>query len=734
MGIEEAKKKINTARSENSDTLILSSLELSSKDIKRLIPDIVKTNVTKLYLNRNPFQDLPKSVDQLKKLTFLSINGRDFETIPKSIGKLKNLKQLFLWGNLEAVAKSIGNLRNLNILEIEGYSLKSLPNSIGNLKNLKELEIKGNNLKSLPKTIGNLENLKKLEINGNNLKSLPETIGHLTNLNKLRIKGNSFTALPDSIFTLPNLTHLVISGNNLTTFPRSIDNLINLTELEIRGNNFTALPDSILMLPNLTYLGFSGNNFTAFPECKDKLKNLTELGVSGNRFTTLPQSIGNLNNLKELHLSHSAIRELPETLSRLRNLQTIDLTNCPLSYETMTWLNHTFSPGIVTYNMAAQSDNQSAKEIVKMLYTDSDEQKSVMDKIKNCDLDSVSVIYGGSQTQIKPAKEIINEFLSNVSIHSQHDLEFYGPPIKSTLDSILNEKRFIKEKRANNLAIMTTRMGDCPTPIREALMQEAVKHLLIGQESLSEINQTVIEREAIRDVTSKLKGYRPNEKIEQSYGLINSIYLSQAEENPKNPNLQIIGQRIRLPSITPYPEFAFQQIQSNSELIERFVAMVCQTNETNQPILDNGKYHLDHNKIKKIKDQYIAQFGFETGQQKEIKKHLDMYSQEITEFIKENKELATEYYQEAEHLLNTSTHKEQLKELLAKGNIKEMYEKFLSQKKSEILTFLNEKKNLKPQLDRFTAPINEKDHQRRPKSPDQSDKKQSKETHLTLRR
>jgi hypothetical protein len=288
--------------------------------------------------------------------------------------------------------------------------------------------------------------------------------------------------------------------------------------------------------------------------------NLTYLSVSGKSFETLPESIGELSSLTELLVSDTAIRDLPETLGRLQNPEELSFSNTPLSYGAMAWLDNTFQ-GRTFYNMAAHSDNQSVEDVLKALYTDRNEQASVMESLENCDLDPGIINYGGGSVRTeKPAIEIIKEFLGNVQIHNKYERELYGPPLRSMLDGVLNKELYDREERTLNMAKMSVYMGDCPTPIREGLMQEGVKQLLAQDDALSEINQNIIEREAVRNRVSKLEGFVENEKIEQSNGFVNCIYCEGAETHKDNPNVRIIGQRGRLPSTTPYREFAFMLI------------------------------------------------------------------------------------------------------------------------------------------------------------------------------
>lgn len=733
MGIQEAKRIIDFARSEDSDTLILSSLGLTAKDLEILIPDIAKTNITKLYLIDNPFQDLPQSIDKLQHLIQLHIEANSLKTLPESIGNLTNLKELYVSGDhLMELPKCVIEITGLTKLNVSGTKILYLPDTISKLKNLVQLSISGSDLFYIPESIGKLSNLRELNVSGNFLKYLPNSITKLSNLRELRISGNRFIALPKSINKLSNLAQLQVSGDNFKALPKSINKLKNLRELRVSGNRFKALPKSIDKL-SLTQLSVKGNIFKALPESICELEYLTELTVSGDSFTVLPESIGDLSNLVYLNLSNSAILEIPESLGRLQNLQQINITNCPVTNETMIWLNRTFPEITVDYNMAARSNNQSAEEVLKLVYSNPNELASLMNNLENCDLDPGIVFYGEPpRGQSKPAKEIIKEFLGKTQINELHELDFYGPPIKSILDNILNKELFPREERANNLAEMATHMGNCATPIRARVVQEAVKLLLTQEDTSSPIKQAIIEREALKNATSKLTGYKLNEKGEQLAGLINSIYLKQAETYSGNPNLQIMGERIRLPSISPNVDYAFYQIQDNPILIKNFVGLVCQTNTNYRSIPDRDRYCLDNTKIKRIKEEYIAELGFETEHQKEIKRHLNMYSREMVEFLQENEKLSTYYYKEAKHLLDIPSHIKELNGLLAKGPIKEEYEKFLCQKKSKIITFLDEIKNPKLQPEKFTMPINERGNPG-PKNPGRSDTKQTNETRLVTR-
>jgi Leucine-rich repeat (LRR) protein len=758
MGIKRAIQKINVARSENSKVLDLSLLQLTTEDLEKLMLNIAGlSNLAELNLSNNPFTSLPDSICDLKltsldlsftvvttlpgsigklsELTSLDLSDTEIMALPNTIGGLRKLARLIVSSpNLKTLPESIGNLENLTELDVSGISFEILPDSVGDLRNLKSLIVSGDRIKILPDSIGKLVSLNQLILSGDGIKTLPESIFSLSNLIELRIFGDKFETLTESIGRLEKLEELVVSGHSFKALPESINKLLSLTLLSVSGNSFTDLPESIASLRNLTSLIVSGNSFETLPTSIGELLNLTHLSVSGKSFETLPAFIGKLLNLIELLVSDTAIRDLPESLERLPNLEELSFSNTPLSYQAMAWLARTF-PGRAFYNMAVHSDNQSVEEVLETLYKDKDEREFVMESLENCDLDCGVIIYGRDSVS-KPAKEIIEEFLGNVQIHSKYERDLYGPPLKSILEGVLNQEFFSKEERTLNMAKMIVSMGDCPTPIRERLMLEAVKQFFEQEGTLSEMNQNIIEREAVRNIVSKLEGFGKNEKIEQLNGFVNSIYLQGAEKDSYNPNVRIIGQRGRLPSTTPYREFAFMLIQNNPELIKNFACLVCQTDGNNEPIQTDGMYGLDVKKIKDIKDDYITELGFGISKQQEQKRYLNMFPEAINKLLKQYEELYTEYFTDAGYLLNTPLHTKELKELLSKGDIvvKDEYEKYFSKKQSEIETFMDKKKNTKADLDKFTTAININERKNsRSESPDRSGEKQTKAIRSTSR-
>ena len=222
---------------------------MESNEIKDLIREAQRSNVTVLDLSNRNLTSLPLEIRELKNITTLNISGNQLTSLPPEISELINLTKLDISGNqLTSLPPEISELINLTELSISGNQLTSLPPEIIELKNLTRLDISGNQLTSLPPEIIELKNLTKLYTYNNQLTSLPPEISELKNLTKLSISRNQLTSLPPEISELKNLTELYVSRNQLTSLPSEIIELKNLTKLDMSENQLTSLPPEILEL------------------------------------------------------------------------------------------------------------------------------------------------------------------------------------------------------------------------------------------------------------------------------------------------------------------------------------------------------------------------------------------------------------------------------------------------------------------------------------------------------
>jgi Leucine-rich repeat (LRR) protein len=155
-------------------------------------------------------EDLPVEIGNLKKLEKLIINNGNGcvmnVSIPASIGQLQNLRELILYGALDA--RTLICLDSQNPLAI----IKNLATEIGNLKNLEVLDLGRNGMSAVPNQIESLSKLKILRLAYNDIHEIPSFISKLTNLQELDIRGNGRIELPDTLSQLKKLK--VLMGND----------------------------------------------------------------------------------------------------------------------------------------------------------------------------------------------------------------------------------------------------------------------------------------------------------------------------------------------------------------------------------------------------------------------------------------------------------------------------------------------------------------------------------------
>lgn len=298
-----------------------------------------KYNV-EIQTNNNLYSGLtniPKSISQLKKLTFLDLSGNKELQLSNEISELTNLRQLEINEmNLKEIPKTIQNYTKLHTLSIKKNSnIKEIPVWINKLQNLKKVETYRCRFSVIPETLNkldmpNLENgqdlftyinlpelpslflkQKRHLIKGwsESLEKLPDWIGMLSeSIYNISIRRDNskikFTELPDSFGDLINLQIVSFDGNQISELPSSMKNLTNTIEIYLNGNKFTELPELIRHMKKLKVLSFAYNNIKEVPEWIDKFKNLRRLNVSEST-EKIPNSILKLKKLTDKRIDHS---------------------------------------------------------------------------------------------------------------------------------------------------------------------------------------------------------------------------------------------------------------------------------------------------------------------------------------------------------------------------------------------------------------------------------------------
>ncbi len=162
-------------------------------------------------------EDLPIEIGQLEKLEKLIINNGNGcvmnVSIPSSIGLLRNLKELTLYGAMDAPLfireDSINNTKNpLSIV-------KDIPDEISKLKNLEVLDLGRNRIAYFPPQIEYLTKLKILRFEYSAIKEIPAYISKFKDLEEIDLGKNGHVKLPDSLRELKKLK-IKMADNGLT--------------------------------------------------------------------------------------------------------------------------------------------------------------------------------------------------------------------------------------------------------------------------------------------------------------------------------------------------------------------------------------------------------------------------------------------------------------------------------------------------------------------------------------
>jgi hypothetical protein len=112
-----------------------------------------------------------------------------------------------------------GKIQEIKHVNLDGWSLKSIPEEIFELTSLKSLSLEFNHLTEIPDEISNLTSLTRLYLDYNSLEVIPESIGKLSLLKGLSIIHNNISLLPESLKDLENLKHVFVRGTNISRAP-----------------------------------------------------------------------------------------------------------------------------------------------------------------------------------------------------------------------------------------------------------------------------------------------------------------------------------------------------------------------------------------------------------------------------------------------------------------------------------------------------------------------------------
>ncbi|MEM9000326.1 MAG: leucine-rich repeat domain-containing protein [Bacteroidota bacterium] len=604
-------------------------------------------------------------------------------------------------GNLTEANNRIGmafaegsNTLKLSGLELTTDDLNQLLPRLKRLNCLEELDLSNNEFRALPDGIGNLTDLTNLNISGNGLERLPDSIGNFTELESLNVSYNSLTALPKTLTNLKCLKYLNASKNRLSSLPDEIRDLSLLKVLIVNGNRLNRLPSSIGELKHLENLDIHKNSLSELPLSIGGLTNLAFLNASDNQLTNLRPEIGSLENPIGLNLSINRLTSLPETMARM-NITNLQLTNNPLSMETMHWLRATFPPGVVHTNMAAHGQYYNALTTLEDIYCNEVEAKSRA--IASLSLGHFE-IEGG---QMKTAPEMLKELFQKAPIDDAQWTVVYKPALRHLLDQVIDTRR-TEEDRKGILQQLATSLGDCPTPIKSFLVQAFIgQHSEEGAELPQSLHALVarvaVEQKVVQALRDQLAD---NEKIEQVQGLVNSLFMEGAETNDHN-QIPIMGDRERLPPVTAYPEFAFDQVTDT--LAGAFAQLCCKTGAEGQLVKEGGSYQLDQGKLNGIVEPFFAAHGIVSQRER----YVNGYRAKVEPFLKESGLILHPEKDDVRPLLEIPVQQRELREMLlgvSDSEVAAVYARYLDAQMAALAA--TSAKYHEGELSEMTTPLN----------------------------
>src|SRR6056297_1801549 len=130
-----------------------------------------KKEIEILNIDYNFIVRVPKEIEKLVNLTFLSLASNQIRQLPSEIGNLTHLEKLILIENqIEELPEEIGNLQKLNLLNLDSNRLTSISQSLMKLikhHKLKRLSLNRNRLLYLSKDLMFIDQSTIIEITGN---------------------------------------------------------------------------------------------------------------------------------------------------------------------------------------------------------------------------------------------------------------------------------------------------------------------------------------------------------------------------------------------------------------------------------------------------------------------------------------------------------------------------------------------------------------------------------------
>jgi hypothetical protein len=153
-------------------------------------------------------QSLPEAIGMLTGLEELTVayghgNGCSMNPVlPETIGNLRSLRRLVLFGAQDPrfhvheaaerhkFPRSMSQLKNITYLDLGGNGLKEIPEFVKDLPKLREIGFEFNELREVPAFLSKLPVLTTMRLAGNDLNDIPDSLSALPGLTRITLGNN----------------------------------------------------------------------------------------------------------------------------------------------------------------------------------------------------------------------------------------------------------------------------------------------------------------------------------------------------------------------------------------------------------------------------------------------------------------------------------------------------------------------------------------------------------------
>jgi internalin A len=299
----------------------MEELHLDSNQITDISALSSMSNLQILYLQYNQVKDIHALTDLIKlKKIFL---GTNLITDISPLGKQSDLEWLYLGDNRIEDIRPISNLTKLQFLELGSNRISDI-SSLSTLKELIFLNICSTDISDIS-SLKDMTNLWSLWAFDSKIKDISPLSGK-PNLIEAYLQRNEITGDIGTLENLPMLSTLNLSNNYIEGIS-SLGALKELTSLNLEFNKISDI-SKMSGLTGLQKLNLSNNNIKDINALAE-LPNLTELDISDTKMKDI-RPLNKLTNLTKLNLGFNEISDITP-LSSLKNLEELDLTENEVS-------------------------------------------------------------------------------------------------------------------------------------------------------------------------------------------------------------------------------------------------------------------------------------------------------------------------------------------------------------------------------------------------------------------